>query len=53
MLYNAAHTQRPDTSEALNDVLIELKAISFYLSSGLNVPENPTTVRNDVQNEAT
>lgn len=53
MLYNASHPAPAASNEsALQEMLIELKAMHATLAEGLNVTDGPEVAREDIQNEA-
>ena len=56
MLYNASHSARPELNikklEQLENMVTELKVLTHFIKEGLNVPDDPTQIRIDVQNEA-
>ena len=54
-MFNAVHSTAPvheKSLEALEETVTQLKVAVRFLKEGLNVPDEPAAVREDVQNEA-
>lgn len=51
MLYNANHSA-PAEAPGMDDLILEIKVLTRFVKHGLNVPDDPQEVREDVQSEA-
>lgn len=53
-MYFTSHSKPSNSSseEVMKDILDQLKVANVLLHSGLNVPDEPSTILTDVQNEA-